>query len=151
MKTLPMSGRKTAKKATMTKTYLALALLITVLAGNAYGEDEVYYCAEIDKNGFAYDEKSGSYVSTRFTTEKFKIKLDRALNTIEMRPDYFSQTFRGEDGKVATLIPPKFTCAPRYVGIPELLSWCCSTILLVIADRGEMVLQILPSKINKNT
>ena len=117
-----MSGRKNAKKATMTKTYLALALLITVLAGNAYGEDEVYYCAEIDKNGFAYDEKSGSYVSTRFTTEKFKIKLDRALNTIEMRPDYFSQTFRGEDGKVATLIPPKFTCAPLYVGIPELLS-----------------------------
>ena len=40
MKTLPMSGRKNAKKATMTKTYLALALLITVLAGNAYGEDE---------------------------------------------------------------------------------------------------------------
>ena len=30
----------------MTKTYLALALLITVLAGNAYGdEEEVFYCA----------------------------------------------------------------------------------------------------------
>ena len=40
----------------MTKTYLALALLITVLAGNAYGEDEVYYCAMTDSNGFGYDK-----------------------------------------------------------------------------------------------
>ena len=80
MKTLPMSGRKNAKKATMTKTYLALALLITVLAGNAYGEDEVYYCAEIDKNRFAYDEKSGSYVSTRFTKEDFIIRKRKIEN-----------------------------------------------------------------------
>ena len=31
-----------------TKTYLALALLVTVLASNAYGDDEVYYCAQTD-------------------------------------------------------------------------------------------------------
>ena len=129
-----MSGRKNAKKATMTKTYLALALLITILAGNAYGEDEVYYCAEIDKNGLAYDEKSGSYVSTRFTTEKFKIKLDRALNTIEMRPDYFSQTFRGEDGKVATLIPPKFTCAPLFVESLFLCFKCNASLIIFNAS-----------------
>ena len=43
------------------KTYLALALLITVLAGNAYGEDEVYYCAETDSNGFSFDEKLKKY------------------------------------------------------------------------------------------
>ena len=37
----------------MNKTYIALAFLITgfLLAGNAYGEDEVYYCADIAKNG----------------------------------------------------------------------------------------------------
>ena len=42
----------------MKKTYLALALLITgfLLAGNAYGEDEVYYCAMTDSNGFGYDK-----------------------------------------------------------------------------------------------
>jgi hypothetical protein len=37
---------------TMTETYLALALLVTVLAGNAYGDHEIYYCVETDKNGF---------------------------------------------------------------------------------------------------
>ena len=38
----------------MKKTYLALALLITsfLVAGNAYGEDEVYYCADIVGAGF---------------------------------------------------------------------------------------------------
>ena len=39
------------------KTYLAIAFLITgFLVGDAYGEDGVYYCAEIDKNGFKFDE-----------------------------------------------------------------------------------------------
>ena len=33
----------------MKKTYLALALITGLLvAGNAYGEDEVYYCAMTD-------------------------------------------------------------------------------------------------------
>ena len=59
------------------KTYLALALLITVLAGNAYGDDEVYYCAETDGNGFYFNEKLKKYARTGFTTDKFKIKFDR--------------------------------------------------------------------------
>ena len=43
----------------MKKTYLALALLITgfLLAGDAYGEDEVYYCAEIGHTGHFYDKE----------------------------------------------------------------------------------------------
>ena len=64
----------------------ALALLITgFLVGDAYGEDEVYYCSEIASNGFDPDEKSGSYKSTRFTAEKFKMKLDRTAKKIEIK------------------------------------------------------------------
>ena len=41
----------------MTK-YLAIAFLITAfLLGDAYGDEEVYYCADIDSNGFKYDKK----------------------------------------------------------------------------------------------
>ena len=41
----------------MKKTYLALASITGLLvAGNAYGEDEVYYCAMTDSNGFGYDK-----------------------------------------------------------------------------------------------
>ena len=68
----------------MTKTYLALALLITVLAGNAYGESEVYYCSEIAANGFQYDNKGDWYLPTPFTAKRFKIKMDRVLNTVEL-------------------------------------------------------------------
>jgi hypothetical protein len=73
----------------MKKTYLALALLITgfLLAGNAYGEDEVYYCVETDSNGFIYDEKSGSYQRSGFVGDKFKIKPDIASNRIELAPE----------------------------------------------------------------
>ena len=69
----------------MKKTYLVLAFLITgfLLAGNAYGEDEVYYCAGTG-NGFNYQKESGSYEPTRFEDMKFKFKLDRASNNIEM-------------------------------------------------------------------
>jgi hypothetical protein len=69
----------------MTKAYLALALLITVLAGNAYGEDEVYYCAETDNNGFYFDEKLKKYARTGFNTKKFKIKFDRTAKTVEIK------------------------------------------------------------------
>jgi len=65
----------------MTKTYLALALLITVLAGNAYGEDEVYYCVEIDRNGFSYDKKNETYLRRSFKESKFKVKLYRTPNS----------------------------------------------------------------------
>ena len=54
------------------KTYLALALLVTFLAGNAYGEDEVYYCAEIGNNGFMFDNNLEKYKPQLFTEYKFK-------------------------------------------------------------------------------
>ena len=45
-------------KSTMTK-YLAIAFLITgFLVGDAYGEEEVYYCAETASVGFNYDKKT---------------------------------------------------------------------------------------------
>jgi hypothetical protein len=70
----------------MTKTYLTLALLITVLAGNAYGEDEVYYCAETGNTGHLYDKELDSYKQSSggFALEKFKIKVDVASMRIEM-------------------------------------------------------------------
>jgi len=59
----------------MTKTYLALALLITVLVGNAYGEDDVYYCTVTKSGGFYPDKGTGEYEHTKFTPEKkFKLK-----------------------------------------------------------------------------
>ena len=67
------------------KTYLALALLVTVLAGNAYGEDEVYYCAETDANGYAFDKTLKKYKRSGFNTEKFKIKFDRTAKTVEIK------------------------------------------------------------------
>ena len=72
---------------TMTKTYLALALLITVLAGNAYGEDEVYYCADIDSNGFKINKEHGSYKPQLFEMKKFKMKLNRTANSVEVAHD----------------------------------------------------------------
>ena len=67
------------------KTYLALALLITVLAGNAYGDDEIYYCAGTDNNGFYFDETLKKYARTGFNTRKFKIKFDRTAKTVEIK------------------------------------------------------------------
>jgi hypothetical protein len=67
------------------KTYLALALLVTVLAGNAYGEGEVYYCAETDGNGFDFDEYLNKYKRTGFVKNKFKIKFDRTAKTVEIK------------------------------------------------------------------
>jgi len=44
----------------MIKKFLALALLIAgfLLAGNAYGDDEVYYCAESHAYSFNHDKKT---------------------------------------------------------------------------------------------
>ena len=58
----------------MKKTYLVLAFLITgfLLVGDAYGEDEVYYCVEIDRNGFSYDKKNETYLRRSFKESKFK-------------------------------------------------------------------------------
>ena len=51
------------------------------MAGNAYGEDEVYYCAETEKTGFQYNEKMGSYGQRKFHEIKFKMKIDISSNT----------------------------------------------------------------------
>ena len=68
----------------MTRTYLCISILITgfLMAGNAYGEDEVYYCAETDKNGFQFDEKLKKYVRSGFHSEKFKMQIDISSNTL---------------------------------------------------------------------
>ena len=67
------------------KTYLALALLITVLAGNAYGDGEIYYCAETEDNGFGFDENLKKYKRSGFNVQKFKIKFDRTAKTVEIK------------------------------------------------------------------
>ena len=90
----------------MKKTYLALAFFITgfLLAGNAYGEDEVYYCAETKSNGFHYLKDRGSYTPSIFIEIKFKIKLNRTSNALELVPEDSSRK--------------KFTCEdPFFNGI----------------------------------
>jgi hypothetical protein len=66
------------------KTYLALALLVTVLEGNAYVDDEIYYCAETDSTGFYFDEKLKKYSRSRFNTNKFKIKFDSTAKWLQL-------------------------------------------------------------------
>ena len=112
---------------TMTKTYLALALLITVLAGNAYGEDEVYYCADIGNNGFRFDKNLKKYKPQLFFENKFKLKFDRTAKTIEIK---------GYD------VPTNGTylCTVSYAFKPELLS--CSKNLYYFnfnSDNGRIV------------
>jgi len=55
-----------------------------LLAGNAYGEDEIYYCAESGSGGFTYDKKRGSYERGFNQEDRFKMKLDRASGTMEL-------------------------------------------------------------------
>ena len=100
----------------MTKAYLALALLITVLAGNAYGEDEIYYCAETDANGFWFDETSKKLTRSGFVTDKFKIKFDSTAKTLEIKGH--------PDGPSNGTYP----CTAPYANVkPELLS-CTKTL-----------------------
>jgi hypothetical protein len=72
----------------MTK-YLTIATLITgFLAGNAYGEDEVYYCATTQSVGFSLDKETGEYKPTKFDgEEKFTLKHKRyrILDGIEIK------------------------------------------------------------------
>ena len=62
----------------------ALAVLIFgfLMAGNAYGEDEVYHCAETANIGFNYIKERDSYQSTKFIHQIFKIEINRAQNRI---------------------------------------------------------------------
>ncbi len=100
----------------MKKTYLALAFFITsfLLVGNAYGEDEIYYCADIDSNGFDFDKKRGSYKPQGFISKKFKMKLNRASNLIELA--------RGGSGNEV------FTCTSNKVTQETIMS--CSDIVV---------------------
>ena len=82
------------------------------MAGNAYGEDEVYYCVEIDNNGFNYNEKRSSYERAVFKSGKFKMKLDRASNRIEL----------AVDSKFEVLRKQKYACIIPYPQIPDILS-----------------------------
>ena len=90
----------------MKQAYLALAFLITVflLAGNAYGEDEVYYCAETDSTGFWYNTERSSYERSGFNSKKFKMKLDRASKLIELATDSQYESLRKQ----------KYTCETHY-------------------------------------
>ena len=57
------------------------------MAGNAYGEDEVYYCSDIDSNGFKINKEHGSYKPQLFEMKKFKMKLNRTANSVELAHD----------------------------------------------------------------
>jgi hypothetical protein len=61
----------------MTKTYLAIALLITgFLVGDAYGDEDVYYCSTTASVGFSPDMTNDLYKENRFTLERFKMKYE---------------------------------------------------------------------------
>ena len=113
----------------MTK-YLAIAFLITgCLVGDAYGEDEVYYCAEINKNGFRFDKNLKKYKPQLFFESKFKLKFDRTAKTIEIK---------GHKSGIA--VNATYPCAVPYAFKPELLS--CSKNLYHFSfnsDNGRFV------------
>ena len=100
----------------MIKKFLALALLVTgfLVVGDAYGEDEIYYCADTGSGGFAYDEKRGSYERGFNQEDRFKMKLDRASGTMELAINGLPP-----DAPIE-LTRPKYNC--RYLhGFPEQL------------------------------
>jgi hypothetical protein len=123
----------------MKKTYLALALLITglLLVGNAYGEDDIYYCADIDKNGFLFDEKSGSYKPSLFKQQKFKLKLNMDSNSVEIK------------GHPTASMNLKYICNVPYSVEPDLLS-CSFRVSQIIIDfsSGRFVSSFMSGYIN---
>lgn len=75
--------------------YLALLCLIAgfLVMDDSYGKEEVYYCAEVDDNGFNYNAESGRYEPTRFFTDKFKMKLDTDSNRIDLAFDDSKESY----------------------------------------------------------
>ena len=69
------------------KTYLALALLVTVLTVNAYGDDEIYYCAETERNGFNSDNKFKKYKNAIFID--IGCGMSGLAGTVETNRPYF--------------------------------------------------------------
>ena len=123
----------------MKKLYLALALFITgiLLVGNAYGEDEIYYCADIDKNGFIFDKKSGSYQPSLFKQRKFKLKFNRDSNSVETK------------GHPTAPMNSKYICNVPYPQEPDLLS-CSFRVSQIIIDfsSGRFVSSFMSGYIN---
>jgi hypothetical protein len=100
----------------MTK-YLAIAFLITgFLMGDAYGEDEVYYCAETAVNGFEFDKNLQKYKPQLYNEHKFKIKFDRAAKKIEIK-GHESNTV---NGTYPCTVP--FPSSPEWLSCPKNLS-----------------------------
>ncbi len=63
---------------------LLFGLAVCLLAGVSHGEDEVYYCVEIDNVGFYYDKNKEKYIRRFYPTSKFKMKLDRDAQRIDL-------------------------------------------------------------------
>ena len=120
----------------MTK-YLSIAILLTsFLAGNAYGEGEVYYCAETASNGFYFDETLKKYATTKFSTNKFstnkfKIKFDSTAKTVEIKGHPMGLTVDGT-----------YPCTLPFSIKPELLS-CTYDFYHFNFDNGRFVLAMI--------
>ena len=102
----------------MTKTYLAIAFLITgFLVRDAYGESEVYYCGETASTGFRWDKNLGTYNDVNFKQAKFKMKLDRVSKTIELahenRPDELTREYY--NCTVAEKAPDLVGCTTGFI------------------------------------
>ena len=56
---------------------LALAVLIALfLVGDAYGDEDVYYCTETAAVGFMRNKTNDSYIQTTFKVRRFKMKYE---------------------------------------------------------------------------
>jgi hypothetical protein len=117
----------------------SLALLFVLAVVPAYGDDGVYYCSEIDSNGFYYNEKSGSYERSRFKSSKFKIKLNRAVNSIEIQ------------GHHLEIYNYEYHCNAPFSRRPEQLS--CSAEFTVVnfnTSNGRFVKSLLNGYVNSD-
>ena len=81
--------------------------------GDAYGEEEVYYCAVTDAVGFDFNEKLRKYEARPFIRSKFKIKFDRTAKTREIK-GHEEPTTNG-----------RYTCNTPFSGSKQLLA--CKT------------------------
>jgi hypothetical protein len=64
---------------------LALAVLIVLfLVGDAYGEDEVYYCVENGRSEISYDKKIGVYTQIHPKPQKFKLRYKSKSKSLEL-------------------------------------------------------------------
>ena len=118
----------------MTK-YLTIAILLTsFLAGNAYGEDEIYYCAETDGIGFDFDGKLKKYERSGFNTEKFKLKFDRTAKTLEIK------------GHTLSTANKKYPCTAPYAILDKTELLSCVADLYHFnfnSDNGRFVLAMI--------